>query len=242
MKKQIKASLIMVSILTASPASATMFDFNDGTGQGWRRIGLYDDGGLTPIPGFFSDDPAPFFDGQNSPGSPPTFDPIGDGIGSTGVGTGGFTTPASPTSSAFLHWDLVSPDLSSDVQWQGISAFTYDVTGGGMFSVNGDNFVQAVLHIQKSDGSDSFFSDRIFNPIPISQPYNQSSWTTHTVDMSSIPAGSTLLDVNLRIFFDTKEGYDGFIQVDNVNPIPIPAALPLFASALAFFGWLARRR
>lgn len=109
MKKLISNSLTLTCIFVASTASATIFDFNNGTNQGWRRIGLYDDGGLSPISGAFSNDPAPFSDGQNSPGSPPAFDPLGDGIGSIAVGTGGFTTPASPTGNSFLHWDQPCP-------------------------------------------------------------------------------------------------------------------------------------
>lgn len=225
--KHLKSGLFYLSLTTTAVtlvntnALATTFDFNNGTSQGWRRIGFYDNGGLTPIPGFFTDDPATFFDGQNSPGSPPAFDPLGDGVGSTGVGTGGFITPASPTGDAFIHWDLNSPDLSSDLQWQNISKFTYDVTGGGMFSPNGVNFVQAVLRVELPNGTNTFFSDGVFNPITISQPYGQSSWTTYTVDVSafSIPTGSILQGVDFRTFFTPQEGYDGFIGFDNVTPM-----------------------
>jgi hypothetical protein len=51
---------------------------------------------------------------------------------------------------------------------------------------------------------------------------------------------SHLFDNVTSIAFDNTGR--GNLRIDNVSAVPIPAALPLFASALAGFGVLARRR
>jgi hypothetical protein len=107
LKKKTKLlTVIFIFLFLTSPIYSQTFDFNNGTNQGWRRVGLYDNGGLTPIPGFFSNDPAPWVDGQNSPNAPPGFDPLGNNIGALAVGTGGATYPNSPTNNSNIHWDL----------------------------------------------------------------------------------------------------------------------------------------
>ena len=192
---------ILALFFFVSVAHSTTFDFNTDN-QGWRRVGLYDCGSLDPIPGYFSDDPAPWSD---VPGS-----------GAIYLGSGGFTMPASPSGSTYLHWDLNSPDLSGNVQWQGITSFTYDVTGEYMWS-SATIYIQAVLHVKKSDGTESYFSDFQFHEIPLE---SAGAWDSHTLDVTNLglPAGATILGVNLRIFFEASSGHDGFIFVDNVTP------------------------
>ncbi|MEA1867913.1 MAG: FG-GAP repeat protein [Thermodesulfobacteriota bacterium] len=193
---------ILALIFFVSVAHSTTFDFNTDN-QGWKRVGLYDNGSLVPVPGYFSDDPAQWSD---VPGS-----------GAIALGSGGFTMPASPSGSTYLHWDLNSPDLNGNVQWQGITSFTYDVTGEYMWS-SANIYIQAVLHVKKSDGTESYFSDFQFHEIPLE---SAGAWDSHTLDVTSLglPAGATILGVNLRIFFEASSGHDGFIFVDNVTPI-----------------------
>lgn len=200
---------ILALFFFVSVAHSTTFDFNTDN-QGWRRVGLYDNGSLVPVPGYFSDDPAPWSD---VPGS-----------GAIALGSGGFTMPASPSGNTYLHWDLNSPDLSGNVQWQGITSFTYDVTGEYMWS-SANIYIQAVLHIKKSDGTESYFSDLQFHEIPLE---SAGAWESHTLDVTSLglPAGTTILCVNLRIFFEASSEHDGFIFVDNVTPNVTPIEEP----------------
>ena len=193
---------ILTFFLFASPALSSTFTF-DTNNQGWRGVGLYDGGGFDQIPGCFSDDSA----GWSSV----------SGSGALLLGSGGFTMPYSPTGNQYLHWDLNSPDLSADGQWQGVTAFRYDVTGKYMASFN-SIYVQAVLHVEKPDGSTSYFTDEVFHEIPLEA---SGGWATHTVDVTDLgmPAGTVILDVNFRIFFEAGSGHDGFIMVDNVIPI-----------------------
>jgi hypothetical protein len=195
-------------------ADCPIFAF-DTNNQGWRLVGLYDDGGLNEIPGdcngnpCFSDVPAPWLESSGSESSR-----IGAGPGDR------LTMPPSPTGDAFLHWDLNSPDLSLDNRWQRLKALKYDVKGGTLSSTGGSNdvYVQTVLHVKKPDGSESFFTDRVFHNIPLGKP-NELNWATHTLNIETLnmPEGTIILDINFRVFLLAEEVFDGYIWIDNVT-------------------------
>ena len=190
-------------LVTANFTIATVFNFDLNT-QGWRMVGLYDDGDLTPIAGFFDDR------------SPPYYDPNEAGFGAIALGENDFDLPASSSGSQSLHWDLNSPDLSNYLDWQASPNITYDITGEFINS-SSPIFVEAVLHVRKPDGAESYFSDFAFHPIPLG---SSGGWNTHSLDVTSlgIPSGTVILNLNLRIFFDPLSSIDGYIAVDNVTP------------------------
>ena len=192
----------LLSFVLAGHSAA--FDFPSNN-EAWRTLGLYDDGGLTPVPGWFSDDPAGWFALWGSPG-----------LGALILGSGGFTFPPSPTGSPFLHWDLNSPDVSGTASWQGISSFSYNITGDEI-ATTAAIYVEAVLRVRKPDNTISYFTDNIFHEIPTAP---SGSWDTHTVNVAALgmPAGTTILNVNLRIFFEPSSGHDGYVAVDHVVP------------------------
>ena len=187
-----------------------VFNFADDN-QTWRNVGFYDDGGLTQIPGDFADVPADWF----------PFDPVNGGTLS--LGDEELQTPSSPTGSAFTHWDLNSPDVSTDASWQGATSLTYDVTGQFMTMTSPvpptPISIQTVLHVRRPDGVESFFTDGFLNNIPLG---TAGGWTTHRVDITSLgmPLGTVILDVNFRVFFESvfesAPLINGFIRVDNV--------------------------
>ena len=170
-------------------------------------VGLYDAGGLNPITDYFSNDPAPHTSAYGSPSA-----------GAIMLGSGGFTFPSSPTGDTYLHWDLNSPNISSNAQWQGISSFSYRITGQ-YISTTRPIYVQAVLRVRKPDSTIAYFTDGNFPEI-----YTESSgyWQTRNVNVSSLgmPAGTTILNINLRIFFEAESGHDGYVLVDHVVPTP----------------------
>lgn len=251
MKKSYLGTFLILtsSCFVANSALATVFNFDSSNNQGWRSVGLYDDGGLTPIPGNFGDDPAPWNDIINFP-TPGTTDPV-DGKGAILLGSGGFGFPSSPTGDTFLHWDLNSPDLSADSQWQNITSFTYAVTGENI-AVIGDSFVQAVMNVRRPDNTETSFTDGVFNQLfgTIDPTNSPTPWTIFTVDVAGlgIPVGSTITGLNLRFFFNagSPNGHDGFFGVDNVTPVaaaqmPSPGTLVLLGTLLPLLARKVRR-
>ncbi len=70
--------------------------------------------------------------------------------------------------------------------------------------------------------------------------FNQDGGSSGTLTLSLL--NSTFKDT-FRLFAQIGEGNDAFkIKSLTVEPVPVPAALPLFASALAGVGFAARRR
>ena len=210
--------LIVVCFLIASCA-ATEFSFDDGDNQGWTAAGLYEDNSFNPITGSFSDVPAPWFDGQDSPNSPPSTDALGNGDGSIGIGTGGTTFPAGP--SGLWAWHLTSPDLSSRSHWQGISGIRADMTG--IMSTTPTTVqmtARLYVRVQQPDGTIAYFTDDVLHNVPINVSATAATWQFLSLDMSAlgIPAGSTLLNINVRVFGPAAH-YDGFVFLDKVLPL-----------------------
>ncbi len=207
---------VLLAGLTARSARADGgFAFDDGTNQGWRSIGLYDDGGLTKIPGWDWDDPAGWIDHYNSPDAPPNWDAY-DNDGVIILGSGGHTFPASPGGSSWLHWDLVSPDLSGDLRWQEMAGLDYDVCGQAIWA-SGDIYVQAVLRLEDATGGETYYAEQ-FHLIDSTSGGAGTPWTTVTAHLPDRPTGLTLRDVSLRVFFEPSTGIDGYVLVDDVEP------------------------
>ena len=188
--------------VTANFTRVTVFYFT-ANNQGWRVVGYYDDGGLVAVNGYFSNVPAIWTDTYDS--------------GAIIMGSEDFTTPPSPSGDKWLHRDFNSPDLSTDTSWQGATSISYDVAAF-MDPYWDSIYVQAVLHVRKPDLTESYFSDFIQHEIPL----DDQSWNKHTLDVSALgmPAGTVVLNLNLRIFYKASSGYNGFVLVDNVIPTP----------------------
>jgi hypothetical protein len=184
------------------PPVGLIFNFNSNN-QGWNRAGFYDSGGLTQIAGYF----------QNLP--------VGWTNGVIYIGSDSLTLPPSPSGDTWIHWDFNSPDLSSDVLWNGATSFTYDISGANMTGYTGDSLhpisVQAVLHVRRPDLTESYFTDAQFHPIPLG---SLGGWSTQTVNISALgmPVGTVILNINLRIFFQSSSSIGGHIMLDNVIP------------------------
>jgi hypothetical protein len=212
MKKIVFTVLFMImSLIYLSHADAKTFKFYHDN-QGWTASGFYDDQYLNPINGNFGTDGAPYFTNANA---------SEDHIGVLTLGTGGSSVPQSPTNSKWVHYDLNSPDLSHDGDWQGITSFSYDITGEQMMiaTVKRDVFVQAVVLAQApGQSSETYYTDGQFHKVRTT--LDGGSWETHTFNLSSakVPSGAIIKKVNLRIFFNPGTAVDGFIYVDNVAP------------------------
>ena len=179
--------------LSATEASAQTYDFSANS-QGWRFMGQYDGGGLTPLPDFTtSKNPWTGIDGDG---------------GAIELGQEGFT-PVSPTGALWLHADLNSPDLT--LRAGRFFELSYDITGSHMTS-EATVWVQAVIVVrQPNELSDRRFASD-FQEVPLGE---NGAWDTHAYSLR-LPAGTIVKKVNLRIFFETATLYNGWIMVDNV--------------------------
>ena len=173
------------------------FNFNTNN-QEWRRAGFYDGGTLNPIEGYFSDLP------------------VGWTNGTIYIGSRTLTLPSSPTDAEWIHWDFNSPNLSEDKLWNEATTFGYDITGSEMTGYSGDAmYVQTVLRVRKPDSTETFFTDGKFHKIWLG---NEGYWQHQTVSISGLemPAGTVILNINLRIFFRPSSWIGGHILLDNV--------------------------
>ena len=190
--------------VVASACQAIDFTFDGGSKQGWQRRGWYDGGGLDPVSGYFTDQPASAAFGSLI----------------LGFGEGGFA-PASPNGYSFLHQDFDSPDLGTQADWQSAGTLSYDVLGN-LNTAGGApaTWVQAVLKVRKPDSSVSYFTDGLFHEIPTRDQPGYGVWQTHTVDIDAlgIPSGSTLMNLNMRFFFEPRAFYSNLLYLDNVRP------------------------
>lgn len=218
--KRISASLWLILAASLVTGCVSQFAFDAGDNQEWRTAGLYQDNTMTPIAGSFSDDPAGWADGRNSPNAPPANDP-GDEAGAIMLGTTGSSLPAGPM--GLWSWHLNSPDLGSRSNWQQLSGIRADVVGD---MATGPTSVQIsaklVVIMELPDGTMSEFTDGVMHNVPINLTAANASWQTLTLDFAplSIPSGSTLRYISVRIFGPAAH-YDGFVLLDRVfrNPL-----------------------
>ena len=95
-----------------------------------------------------------------------------------------------------------------------------------------------------------------FSTLPVT--FTASSGATHTVtgpsdvgpvDFSSLSGWSNIAFFTLGVPLGTDTcslcdiaGFDDVTLRDPISPVPVPAALPLFAAAVTGFGWFGRKR
>ncbi len=184
-------SLVRIS---AAAAPAFAYDFSANS-QGWRFMGLYDGGGLTPLPDFMiAKNPWTNIDGN---------------AGAILLGQEGFRLQ-SPSGDAWVHGDLNSPDLAYSPK-SGFLGLRFDITGAHMAST-ASVYVQAVMVVRRPNE----ISDRLYRSEFLEVPLGEDgAWDTHTVAMQ-FPSGTILKKINLRVFFETSSFYWGWILVDNV--------------------------
>jgi autotransporter-associated beta strand protein len=206
-----------------APAYCQAIDFNNGTNQGWTRAGFFDDGGATPIPGAFVDEPAPWTGDYNWPNVPPdAVAPAGHGaiiLGGNGL------APTSPTGDVFVHWEFNSPDFSSDPVWREPTSFRFGLLGDISSASGAFNFVQVIWHVIRPDGVESFFREfDLQTNTPIFHQVTQNATAWETIDVvHTLPEGTQVLDLFFRVFFESGNPYSGFIAIDEIVPIDIVA-------------------
>jgi hypothetical protein len=220
--KRLVLAAVLAALLAGASSSAQVggvFGFDDGTPQGWRIAGLYEDGGLEPIPDFFSDVPAPWRDDLDAPSAPPGVDKNDGLIGAIVLGK----SPGQvyPVGLTFWAWHFNSPDLDSLPEWQSATKARIRVTN--LMTTEGPasrNWIQFVVVIEDVDHAIRYFTDGVFHEIPPNVPLASRSWSTSTLDIASLrlPQPSTLRRLQLRVFGE-NDYYAGFIALDDVTPM-----------------------
>ncbi len=194
-----------ITLPTFTAKHIASYTFYNGN-QGWRDVGYYCG--------------ASFDKTQTFHDLPANWDPNTQRISLP------FQSYIPSCSNDWVHRDLNSPSLDENNSWQGITMFTYDVTAEHFGGIGiSELYVQAVLHVRKPDGQESYFTDEIFNDVPFGQAGVGTTTYTVDVDTTGMPAGSTILNVNLRFFIRGGSAVEGLIEVDNVTAIgggPLP--------------------
>jgi hypothetical protein len=122
--------------------------------------------------------------------------------------------------SGFSRVDFVSPNLASRAEWQGISGFSARVHAGAI-RLYPRVWAQPLITVKDSEGA-----TRIFRPASVNgKPYFPrltDGWTEIRFDNAPLPAGSTVLNVRVRLFLEsiTIGELNTATFLDGVCPIP----------------------
>lgn len=181
---------------------------------------------------------------QTAPGNGKKFLGFFSNGSSTELSLSGLT-PATSITLSFDLYTLYSLDGSGTTNCCGPDYFK--VTVDGTTTLMNDTFGNASGFEQTHGGPNSPGGTGSDGALTGTLGYNDTYGQDHTYHLSfNIPITSSTA---LIAFFgnsgqpmnDEGFGIDN-IMITGVSPVPIPAALPLFASGLAAFGWVARRQ
>lgn len=219
--KKILLIPIALLLLTARPALAIVWDFDDGTTQGWSSSGFT-------------------LDNPGSGGNPDGFAQLGD------------TSPGAPSSGLANAPLLGALSGYASISWDALLPSNWNILSGIRL---------VTLVISNNNGTYySYMLDTALgqSELALADPGYWQHWEAPLVDSPawectgtcSVSFAQVLADNNAQIAFNlevtTRAGrmFDPSIEagIDNVNLIPVPAALWLFGSGLLGLVGIARRR
>lgn len=219
MKRSISAALVAFLALCVCACEDSNFYFNDGTVEGFTFDGIWDPGDgyadvETCTPAELAVFPTHWGDSVTSMGT--------EGAGSMTVNFIGSCFP-DETVSGFLAFDFISPDLSGNSDWQGLTSFDF-YAKTNLDSVS----IQPYVKVRKADASIKYWFMVDSYGAPISFPLTAlAPWTQFDYEF---PAGEDMSTVTLMtIYFrvsaeaDAIQAYLGpeaLVQVDNIIARP----------------------
>ena len=191
------------------------FDFDDGSDQGWTMEGIY---AYETYPTIYTN---PFTiewdDATQYPGTAGS-DPVGDNMGSLSVYASNFILPGNFYAGA-SYWlvDVVSPVVSSDLQWQNITGVTANIHAAGFSS--GEASVQILLNATRHSDAQEVWLRELVGGQGV---YHSliSGWKGINADKFGDLSGYTINHVRVRIFGDPSiTGSMREVNIDDVTPI-----------------------
>jgi parallel beta-helix repeat protein/predicted outer membrane repeat protein len=209
--------LVLVVLLwcrTAQAVPAGVFDFNDGTVQGWTLQGAFD-------PEIYNVTfPCNFINGWNdyfNYPEVPGLDPVGNMRGSLQMYTQGGHGIDNPGGEWWLM-QFHSPDLSTSESWQRASGYSVRIAecmGGGLTTLNANLFVK--VHDLDLD-RDRFFANGVAVPLA------HNSWSYHSHNWwgsTNFPTNYVVSEVFVDIWGLMAYGsyLSGGVYLDEVIPI-----------------------
>jgi hypothetical protein len=144
-----------------------------------------------------------FFDGDTSTlAVNQTLNPLWDPLGFFGPTDGSFSVvlagtqpPLSGQVSGFFRWDVVSPDLTNNAAWQGITGVSFRFRSSAADEVE----LHAIARIRDAAGSAAVFTQFDGTGKPIFAGAFAKNFQT-MMDRFTLPAGSTVVGVDVRAF------------------------------------------
>ncbi len=186
-----------------------LFYFDDGNLQGWKMKGIY---AYSTWPKEYS--PNPFgltWDDRTQYPYPIDSDPTGDKMGSASAATANFRLPSDFPAKELWFIDLISPEVTTNGYWQGITGFELNVV-----HVNMGTKVQFLLNAtRKSDGKETWLREEDIYENPVFHTLKV-NWQTHYLNFGNI-MGYVINNIRLRIWGGQTHG-SGKINIDNVIP------------------------
>jgi hypothetical protein len=119
--------------------------------------------------------------------------------GSVFLDLSGAHPPSANQVDEFYRFDVVSPDLSANQNWQNLTGVSFR-----FMSTNSEAyFLHAVVRARKPDGSIALFTQTDANGVPLTAPALGDTFQT-MIDRVAMPAGSTVVGVDVRVFGDPE--------------------------------------
>ncbi len=152
----------------------------------------------------------------------------------------GTDCPAAGDTAWHLYFDSADQPGAFVDMWYDFGNTPADFTGGGKMALD---FASYDTLSSTASGQVTFIAPGgTAATVPFDLPSGvlQSTPTRLLIDYSGLPVD--LSNISLMIVGFHFVGAGGTFTMDRISTVPVPAALPLFVSALAALGGLARRR
>ena len=214
----IRISLFCLLLVVARQGFATEFSFDNQSNQFWTSRGFGDGGSFTLIDGAY-DGPAQWTSQYGFPDAP-------TGVHGAIIAEVSGTVPESPSGIGSIHWDFLSPKLTSDDVWSQATDFRFDfitdLTSNFQASTPpfGSMSVQVIWHAIKNDLTDRYFSDFFFRPVACNTCVERFEIKA-PIGLRELP----IVHVLLRVFLEPGAEYDGIFGIDNVVPVTSGASV-----------------